>query len=230
MAKLGDMRETGDCVKAFLLAWLVAGVAAQAVDNLSVQQLEEIRRGQQLVLSEEVPGNAWPKVTVYQWSSAAPEEMAAVFFDYESARTFVPNVLKSAVSKRYSSCEMDVDYTLQIPVLPNEEYRARNTLRQVPGGGYSIRWKLLVARHTKASVGEFLVRPSGGGSIARYEALTTPTSAIAGLLRGRAVAQMKAALAAICREVERQRQVAPEELSQRVHRLRQALDPEATFE
>ncbi|MCX7869176.1 MAG: hypothetical protein N2322_04410 [Terrimicrobiaceae bacterium] len=212
-----------------ILAWVgLAAATARGMDGLDPAQWAELRAGKQVVITRDIPGQPWPEVTVYQLSPMPPEEVAAVFFDYESARSFVPNVLKSSVQARLSPREADVDYILDVPVLPDEEYTARNTLSRAPGGGYSITWRLLKARHTKSSIGEFLAQPSGGGSLLRYRALTTPGAAIAGLLRARAVAQMREALGAICREALRLRDKDPAELGRRVGMLREALGPEPT--
>lgn len=210
-----------------LASWLGARVLLATSGELSEAQWKELRAGRHVVITRTVPGEPWPQVTIYAWCLLSPEELAAVFFDYESACRFVPNVLQSEIRARRSTCEMDVAYVLDIPLLADEHYTARNTLSPVPGGGFSVRWKLLEARYTKASTGEFRVIPFEGGTLARYQALTTPSPAIvpplAKLLRGHALAQMRETFHALLREAERLRAKEPSGLHQRVQRLRSAI-------
>ena len=41
-------------------------------------------------MTEDIAGKPWPRIKVYRLINATPEQVAAVFFDYESAKTFVP--------------------------------------------------------------------------------------------------------------------------------------------
>jgi hypothetical protein len=212
------------------LRWVlvVCGAASAwggVLDALPVSQREAVLAGEQVVVTEDLKGHPWPRVTIYNLASRTPEEVAAVFFDYEAARHFVPNVTKSEVAVQRTACEADVAYSLNVPILPDEHYTARNTLR-AEADGYVIGWKLLEARQTKDSVGEFRVEPQGSGAVVRYQVLTTPSSAMAGMLRGVAVDQVKRTVRAICDEASRLGKQHPAELERKVAELRAALAAE----
>mgnify|MGYP005845815407 CR=1 FL=1 len=205
---------------------VVRGGAADGppLSDLDATQKRELREGRQVVVTKDMPGEPWPHVTVYQYVDARPEEVAAVFFDYKNARHFIPNVMKSEVSKEVSPLIAEVDYGVNIPLLPDEYYTARNRLTSLGGNCYTIDWILLRAVQTKSSVGEFRADPCGRGTIVRYRNLTTPGSKVAVILRGKALSQIKETVAAIADEVMRLKTSDPDALAARVTAMNTALN------
>src|SRR6187200_2462592 len=130
------LKWSGICT--LLLAIPSVALAGTVMDEITSAQQEQVKKGTQVLFTEDVEGNAWPRVRVYRVVNATPEEMAAVFFDFNNAKDFVPNVLKSEISKKVSSKVVEVDYGIDIPILPDEYYTTRNTLTELPGGGYEV--------------------------------------------------------------------------------------------
>ncbi len=206
-------------------AFVHNSLAGDVLSQLSSAQQQEVKNGKQVLVTESVEGKAWPLVRVYRIISATPEEVAAVFFDYANAKSFVPNLLKSDVSKKISSCSFEVDYGVDVPLFPDEFYTVRNSLVK-KGDVYIIDWKLIRALQTKDSVGEFRVEPLGEKSLIRYENLVTPGSSMAGLLKGKAVDQMEQTVTAIGKKVESQKKNQPQDLQRQVDAMRAALAQE----
>jgi hypothetical protein len=191
--------------------------------DLSAGQISLLKKGGQIVLTEDVEGKPWPRVTVYQVVNATPEEVAAVFFDYEDNKAFVPNVLKSEISKRITACTTEIDYGVNVPILPDEFYTVRNTIKMLSPEHYRFDWKLVRAVHTKDSVGSFCMEPLEGKTLIRYQNLVTPGSSMAGLLRKTAISQMKDAATAIATRAEKLKTANPAQLNKQVEALRAAL-------
>ena len=199
-------------------------LAAESVlSELNASQKGSMKAGDQVVVIENVEGNAWPRVKVYRSIDADPEQVAAVFFDFEGAKSFVPNVFKSEISNRISPCVMEVDYALDVPIFPDEFYTVRNSLRSVDENSYRFDWKLLRAVMTKDSVGNFRVEPWEGKSLVCYQNLVTPSSNIAVLLRSRAIEQMKETTKALAAHVEKETATNPAGLKKQISTLRAAL-------
>ena len=137
-------------------------VADSLLSELNSAQKCQVEDGSQVVVTENIEGKPWPRIKVYRLVDASPEQVAAVFFDYESAKSFVPNVIKSEISNRLSACTMDVDYGLDVPIFPDEFYTVRNNLRLIDDNSYCIDWKLLRSVLTKDSVGNIPRRAMGG--------------------------------------------------------------------
>lgn len=201
----------------------VAGIRTE----LTPTQLNDLERGQQVVVKEEVEGRPWPRLRIYQKVAATPEEVLAVFCDYAQATTFVPDVIKSEISRMISPCVLEVDYQIDIPMLPDESYTTRNSLSS-SGDSYKVAWVLVRALQTKASEGTLRVEPAEGGALLCYTNLVTPGSSMASLLRIPAIERMKTTVAAIVKKVEKQKAEAPAALQKQILRLREALtaDPD----
>src|SRR5882757_85911 len=94
-----------------LIACCVAGVpqliANSIVSELNSSQKSQIEEGLQVVVIEDVDGKPWPRIKIYRFINASPEEVAAVFFNFENAKSFVPNIFKSEISNKISPCVMD---------------------------------------------------------------------------------------------------------------------------
>ena len=198
-------------------------VAESVLSELSASQKGSMKAGDQVVVIENVEGNAWPRVKIYRSIEAEPEQVAAVFFDFEEAKSFVPNVFKSEISNRVSSCVMEVDYGLDVPIFPDEFYTVRNSLRLLDENSYRFDWKLLRAVMTKDSVGNFRVEPWEGKSLVCYQNMVTPSSNIAVLLRARAIDQMKETTKALAAHIEKEKATNPAGLKRQIATLRAAL-------
>ena len=213
------------CVAACLAAWPSA--QANLLDDLTRDQRQELENGKLIVREQDIPGKPWPRVRIYKRINAAPEEVAAVFFDYDQAKTYIPDVLESKVSKKISPSVMEVDYAVDVPILADEAYTARNEMIRI-GPGYRVSWTLLRALQTKAAEGNLLIEPfENGTSVIRYTNLVTPSSGMAKLLRGPALSRMQKTVLAIGQKVEQQKSHNAAELTAQVVRLREALESPA---
>jgi hypothetical protein len=209
-----------------LLLFCPALLASSLLEDLDAKQVEEVARGGQVVLLQPVEGNPWPRVRVYQKVSATPQEVAAVFFDYKNAKSYVPKVIKSDISRQVSPCVAEVDYGIDVPILPDEFYTARNTLTSGADGGYLVTWSLVRALQTKASEGNLRIERWNDGSVIRYTNLVTPSSGMARLLRSTAIDQMKNTVKAIGARVEKQKSDKPEAMKENIRDLESALKNE----
>lgn len=118
---------------------------------------------------------------------------------------------------------MEIDYGVDVPILPDEFYTVRNTLKKFGAEEYQFDWKLIRAVQTKDSVGCFQIEPFDGKTIIRYQNFVTPGSSMAGLLRKVALAQMKDAAAAVTQRVEDLKASNPAQLKKQIKTLRSAL-------
>ena len=198
-------------------------MSSTLLDDLDQKQIDQVAKGEQICLLEPVEGKPWPKVRIYQKVGASPEEVAAVFFDYKNAKAYVPKLIKSDVSKQVSPCVADVDYGIDVPILPDEYYTARNTLTSEADGGYLVSWSLVKALQTKASEGSLRIERWNDGTVIRYTNLVTPSSGMAGLLKSTAIDQMKNTVRAIVTRVEKQKADKPDDLKVEIRDLESAL-------
>ena len=201
--------------------------ADSLLDDLDKAQTEQVRGGAQVIIKQDVEGKPWPRVKLYQRVRATAEEVAAVFFDYTNAKGFIPKVFKSDISNQISPCVIEVDYGIDVPILSDEFYTARNSLTSGEDGSYCVAWNLIRAIQTKASEGSLRIEDYQGGAVIRYTNFVTPGSAMAGLLKVIAIDQMRNTVHAIVRQAEKQKRENPEALKQQVRQMQEALQKEA---
>ena len=211
---------------AVCLAALPAATAG-LLNDLTREQRANLEKGDLIVLEQDIPGKPWPRVRIYKKIQATPEQVAAVFFDYNQAKTFIPDVLESRISKKISPGVMEVDYEVDVPILADEAYTARNEMKALQDG-YQASWTLLRALQTKAAEGNLLIEPfENGSSVIRYTNLVTPSSGMAKILKLPAMARMQKTVLAIGQKVEQQKSKNPAELAAQVARLREAMESTA---
>lgn len=198
--------------------------AAKLLDDLTPAQRASVANGEQVLITKAVRHYPWPQLQIYQRTGVLPQQLMAVFFDYNQAYRYVPNCKVSRISRQISPVVCEVDYEVAVPILADEKYTARNSLSRLPGGGFAVHWKLLRATNIESSEGSLAVEPFEGGSVVRYTSLIKPASRAAALLRGIAINQMKETVDAILREAQTQKSETPSALAGKVSVMEAALD------
>ena len=215
----------------FVAAVLTASGARAEAQGLDSTQMAAIDSGRQVVVAEKVAGSSWPRVTVYQFISGRPEEATAVFTQYESHASFLPNVKRSRISLAVDSATVEVDYVLNVPIVADESYTVRNRLTSLPSDSadearsYRVEWTLVRASSTKAADGHALFEPYRDGTLLTYRNLVIPGSRLAGLgfIRGRAQREVEATVRAIAARVAKARAEERQLLDEQVRALRAAI-------
>lgn len=205
------------------IAWVPLLHADSLLDDLDDTQRGELERGGQVVTMQNMEGKPWPRVKLYQRVDASPEDVAAVFFDYQNAKCFIPKVIKSDITRHVSPCILEVDYGIDVPILPDEFYTVRNELTAGKDGSYCVTWNLVRALQTKASEGSLCIERFQEGAVIRYTNLVTPGSSMAVILKIPAIDQMRNTVQAIVRQVERQKREHPDSLKKEILTLQEAL-------
>lgn len=184
-------------------AMIPAIACADLLGELSTADQAKLRSGAQVTVTEALDGYPWPRVRVYEKCAGTPREVMAVFCDYNRARNYIPNCLKSEISRKVDAATFEVDYVIDVPILADEAYTVRNTLTPLAGEALQVQWRVLKATSIAESAGDLVVEPFEGGSILRYTNLVKPSSRAAVLLRGMALSQMKETVKALVDQVEK---------------------------
>ncbi len=200
--------------------------------ELTALERATIDAGRQLVREERVPDSPWPRVTVIQFIDASPREAVAVFADYALHSAYVPGVKKSVISRRISPRVTEVDYVLEVPIFPDEDYTVRDSLSSSDdGASYRLDWVMVRARSTKEIVGSARFEPyrngatAADGALITYVNLVRPGQRLAGPLKGRALKQVRETVTALARQIEAERKHEPGLLAAQMAALASALAP-----
>src|SRR5205809_5002474 len=195
-----------------VLSWIfaaglcpVVAVAQSLAVALTPAQLAAVDGGGRIVITRDRLESPWPAVTVFAYIDATPEEAAAVFMDYERHSSYIPSVKRSHISRVIDAATAEVDYTVDLPVVRDEEYTVRDHISAEASGGFRIDWTLVRATSTKATVGHACFSPrthsrtGHAGTLIEYHNVITPGSRLAslGFIRTRAIRQVDETVRAI---------------------------------
>lgn len=122
--------------------------------------------GEPVVKTREVEGYPWPEVTVYQRIAASPEEVMAVYADFNGQVGYLPNLVESRIVKRLSRNSFQVFYEYEVAG-PNERYTVVTGVSR-SSGGFRVAWDLVRARYARRLSGQMRVEAFDSGALMEY--------------------------------------------------------------
>jgi hypothetical protein len=215
------------------LAWLLMLCAsldfsrASAIsswEELSAKQQSQLSSGKAVVIEEEVPGEPWPILTIYQIADCSPEEIAGVFWDSELDTKYLSGCLSARIVERPTPSVQMAEFTLKMPLfLPEEVYTSRIELIPQPPGRYKIIWRILESRYAKSCNGSVLLETLSGKTLIRYRNFMAPHSRVAVLIRSPAKDRVMESVRSLVKQAERETREYPQLIRQQQKELTQAL-------
>jgi hypothetical protein len=180
---------------------------AGAYQELNPEQQNAVQNGVQVFLTQDVPGQPWPKAYVYQRIDATPEEAAAVFTDFDLQHTYIPNLTKSSTRGWIGSGRAIVDYELHLPwPFDPDVYSTDDRLSTYDGGdSFKVDWTLITSTHIASSEGNARFERLGTGTLMAYYTFVVPDSSFASWVTDRAMDQVKSTVRAIGNQIEQER-------------------------
>ena len=171
-------------------------------NELSAADRSKLEAGESVLITVEKPGATWPEVRIYRKVKATPEEVTALFLDYENADSFIDNLKSAVVENEPDANTKDVRYTVKLPVIFTISYLVRNRYEKTPEG-YTVHWNLLEALFAKSAVGSLRVEPHGDITVICYTNHVEPATRLVAGLRGHAIKEASNTVDAIVKEAER---------------------------
>ncbi len=193
-------------------------------EELSANQQAQLSSGKAVVIEENVPGEPWPILTIYQIANCSPEEVAGVFWDSELDTKYLSGCRTSRIIERPTSSVQVAEFTLKMPFfLPDEVYTSRIELITQPPERYKITWCILESRYAKSCNGSVLLEPFSGKTLIRYRNFMAPHSRVAVLMRSSAKDRVVESVRALVNQVEKETMESPQLIRQQQKDLMQAL-------
>lgn len=166
------------------------------------EQLTKIQNGETLIEAREVPGKPWPELQLTRLVRALPQQVFELFTDWDSAPTYIPNMLKAKVIAEPSPEIRDIEYTVKVPILGKISYSVRNYLTK-NGETYEVRWELLQSPLASSANGFLKLEPFNGQTLLRYQNLVEPKLPFVSQLKFRARDEALTTVEAIGKEAEK---------------------------
>jgi uncharacterized membrane protein len=147
--------------------------------------INRVLQGETVVEEHQIPNRPWPRIVVYKEINAPPEAVLALFADYENAPKFAKNLRSAEVTSVSSDNKVkDVKYTVNVPILPDIQYKVRNTVSHIKSGAYRVSWERVDSDLFERIEGSLLIYPSDGKTIVRYESVLEPSTDLVAPLKG----------------------------------------------
>lgn len=185
------------------------------------------------MLQRDVEGTAWPRVRLYRFVDATPEQSVAMLADYAHRRAYLADLKEVRIDRQLDSGRTEVffRYASNVPLVPDVSYTLIDQLHRGQDGSYSIGWILRSGKKVKHIEGNARfsrwTNPVDGrvGTLLTYDNYVVPDFRFAsvGVVRQKAIAAMRDAVEAIAVEVERERAHDGPLLERQVAALRLAL-------
>jgi hypothetical protein len=174
MALVDPSPVAGVAVRAGLVALLVFIQLSPAWGNeeLTAAEKRQLGHGELIVRTRQVEGYPWPQVTVYRRVAASPEEVMAVYADFDNQAGYLPRLVESRIVERVSRNSFRVSYEYEVTG-PNERYTVLAVVSRAPGG-YRVTWDLVTARYARRLNGQVKVEAQGGGAVIEYSNVVDP--------------------------------------------------------
>jgi hypothetical protein len=193
-------------------------------EELSANQKAQLSSGKAVVIEEDVPGEPWPILTIYQIANCSPEEVAGVFWDSKLDTRYLSGCRNVRIVERPTPPVQVAEFTLKMPFfLPDEVYTSRIELIPQPPGRYKITWHILESRYAKSCNGSVLLEPLSGKTLIRYRNFMAPHSRVAVLMRSPAKDRVVESVRALVNQVEKETRESPQLIRQQQKDLMQAL-------
>jgi hypothetical protein len=198
--------------RSLLLVALLAGIcgsqAAPLIDQVSASQKAQLTAGQTVVISQKVPGYAWPKLILFRVVNATPSMIYEMFGDYSAVSSYNHNVISAKVVAVNDDGSKDVEYTVKAPIIQRTSYTVRNTYTQ-KGNTYKVAWVLLNSPLAKSSDGSLKLEPYGKNqTLLRYENLCVPITTLFSSMQNQALEDAKSTVNDIAKEAQRRQAAA----------------------
>lgn len=211
----------------FTLIFLLP-IAAQAItfDELSLEEKGRVNKGEILIKVIDRPNASWPAVHMFTKLKVSAVEGLALFLALDIQKEYIPNLLASKPIKHITATEVYTEYEMKLPwPLSNSHYVHGSDFKKTPDG-YRAYW-YMVKSDSANSVNGFAHFKENG--LLHYHSAVDPKSAIAPLLKGFMIDNVKETFEAIVNFIHNTKKSNPQRLQKYVDYINRSLKGEFVY-
>jgi hypothetical protein len=219
-----------------MLAVIAQRAAAQGTDTMTAAEVTDVSGGRVAVRQWPIESAPWPRVRLFRFINATPEQSVAMLADYAHQRDYNADLDVAQVVKYRDSARTEVYFSYRPKKvlgfsLPRITYTVLDQIHREPNDTYAISWHLLSGSNVKSIQGSARFSPwtnpatGQAGTLLTYDQFVWPDVVGASLffVRRKAVGEMVKAINAIASETERERLSDKSGLDKQIAELRRAL-------
>lgn len=157
---------------------------ANLLDELSEPEKKQVNVRDFVVKLKDIPNSPWPEITYYLLIDSSPLESIGLFAAYDIQKNYIPNIIKSTVSKQVTPTDIITDYELRLPFpLSNAVYSHGARLYQF-NEDYALAWYMVKSSSSEEVNGSAYFTPYNGRTLFRYRSFVKPKSLLGSLVKG----------------------------------------------
>jgi len=185
-----------------ILIILAISLPIQAI-VFSPSDLKVLKKGELILTTKSVKGHTWPEITAYKLIKASVIDSMAIFAAYDYQKKYVPNIIRSEVTKQISPTNIEVTYEFKMPwPLPNGVYVHGHHLSEV-NGDLKLDWYMVESNSADSVKGSAVFSYFGPGqTLMEYKSIVEPSSMFGRFLRKRMLSDTKNTLLKINKTIE----------------------------
>ncbi len=170
--------------------------------EISPAEKEKLTKGELVKDVEWRKDFVWPKVTIKALIPGTPEANMKGFSDFESHKTYIPDLIESKVVKTISPTQFHVYCELKVPWPVNKSvYTTNNVITSGEDGSKTLTWNLVKAKMIKATDGYIKFTPYEGKSYLEYQSQIVPNSSFAGMFKSQVEKDVEASVKQIIKHL-----------------------------
>jgi hypothetical protein len=191
--------------KTFFLSLLLTFPAfCFAVVPLIPTDKQELAKGGMIKKVVWKDGFIWPEVTILVVLNHSPLDNLNVFLDFDSHKTYVPDMLESKVIKKVSPTQTQVYFEMEMPwPVKKTTHVTNNVVSSSSDGSYTLKWNLVKADMLKATDGHMSFYPYEGKTLLEYVSLIVPNSSLAGMFKDRVASDVEKSVVKITKHLNK---------------------------
>jgi hypothetical protein len=196
------------------------GFSLTLYPELNYTEQARLENKELIIRSRAIPQRPWPEITVFSVIDASPVEAAALFSNYQDQKRYIPDLIKSAPTRKIADNEVIVDFEMRTPwPLSNSKYSTRNVFKTLESNEYEISWNLVQSDSLIDSKGMAQFTPYGKKTLFTYKSFIHPDSKFASMFSSKAKDGMSKTVQAIVTYIEETKKQNPEKVQKLINSL-----------
>lgn len=154
--------------------------------ELTAAQKQELAKGSMIKTVTWKEGYVWPEVKILTVMNHAPQDNINEFLNFETHKTYIPDMIESRIVKKASANNMQVYFEMEMPwPVKKSSHTTNNVITNNNDGSYTLKWNLVKADFLKATDGFMTFHPYEGKTLLEYVTQIVPNSSLAGMFKDR---------------------------------------------
>ena len=169
-----------------LLSLLSLSPLSYSLETVTTGEEQELTQSNMVRKVNWKEGYIWPEVRILTVLDHLPQDNLNEFLNFETHKTYIPDMLESKVIKKISPNELNVYFEMEMPwPVKKTTHVTHNLITKNTDGSYTLKWNLVKADMLSATDGFMRFYPYKGKTLLEYVSHIVPNSSLASMFKNR---------------------------------------------